>query len=54
VAIFAHTHAHHIISTMATVAALLIATASGRMNEVWDRKTTEAHGIVWRGNDTVR
>merc|ERR1719473_12321 len=25
---------------------------SGRRNEVWDRATVEAHGIVWRGNNT--
>jgi len=26
--------------------------ATGRLSEVWDQKTTEANGIVWRGNSS--
>ena len=26
---------------------------TGRINEVWDRATTEKAGIVWRGNHTL-
>jgi cathepsin X len=35
------------------VASLCVLGANARMNEVWDRKTTESHGIVWRGNYTT-
>ena len=33
--------------------AAFTAPATGRINEVWDQKQTEAAGIVWRGNHTV-
>merc|ERR1719502_928796 len=33
--------------------ALAFAPQGKRFNEVWDRATTEANGIVWRGNHTV-
>ena len=30
--------------------AAFTAPATGRINEVWDQKQTEAAGIVWRGS----
>jgi len=31
----------------------VLSAGAARVSEVWDQKTTEAHGIVWRGNYTV-
>lgn len=31
----------------------LVATASARLNEVWNKQQTEKAGIVWRGNATI-
>jgi len=37
-----------------TLSALALSTPpSSRMNEVWDQKTTERNGIVWRGNYSI-
>merc|ERR550537_825990 len=36
-----------------TLLATTAAPLNQRPSEVWDRKTTEAHGIVWRGNYTI-
>lgn len=49
------TETHHALVTMMRLAVVtaVVAAASARMNEVWDRNTTEAHGIVWRGNYTT-
>jgi cathepsin X len=37
----------------ATIAALAFSPEAKRLSEVWDRTTTEAHGIAWKGNHTV-
>jgi len=43
-------------SMLASAALALTATPASKLarpTEVWDRKTTEQHGIVWRGNHTI-
>ena len=37
---------------VAAAAATPVVQQSGRINEVWNQKQTEAAGIVWKGNDT--
>jgi len=41
------------LAAVASATPLVNVEASGRINEVWNQKQTEAAGIVWRGNHTI-